>query len=114
MKEITSNLPEDLKKEALNTFVENIKAGLTIKDCIFKVQNDVLPKVPTERNKFYIKFTYENQLQVDFINCNDHPLNIIIKIEIGVNKFKNGNAQLYHKIGVAPKDDPRGVNFKIL
>jgi len=91
LKEITSNLPEDLKKEALNTFVENIKAGRTIKDCVFKVQNDVLPKVPTERNKFYIKFTYENQLQ----------------IEIGVNKFKNGNAQFFHKIDVAPRDEPR-------
>ena len=25
-------------------------------------------------------------------------------LEIGVNKFKNGNAQFYHKIGVAPKE----------
>ena len=26
-----------------------------------------------------------------------------LKVEIGVNKFKNGNAQFYHKLGVAPK-----------
>jgi len=88
LKEITSNLDESLKEEALNTFCDSVKDGFAIKDCIFKVQNDVLPKVPKERNKFFIKFTYDNQLQ----------------LEIGVNKFKNGNAQFYHKIGVAPKE----------
>jgi len=86
LKEITSNLEEDLKEEALNAFLETVKDGFSIKECIFKVQDQVLTKVPKERNKFFIKFTYDNQLQ----------------IEIGVNKFKNGNAQFYHKIGVAP------------
>jgi len=90
LKEITSNLQDDLKEEALSAFKDSVKDGYSIKDCIFKVQNDVLPKVPNERNKFFIKFTYDNQLQ----------------IEIGVNKFKNGNAQFYHKIGVAPKETP--------
>ena len=28
-----------------------------------------------------------------------------LKIEIGVNKFKNGNAQFYHRLGVAPKKE---------
>merc|ERR1711915_1101825 len=86
LKEISSNLQDDLKEEALSAFKESVKEGWSIKDCICKVQNEVLPKVPKERNKFFIKFTYDNQLQ----------------IEIGVNKFKNGNAQFYHKIGVAP------------
>ena len=27
------------------------------------------------------------------------------QIEIGVNKFKNGNAQFYHRLGVAPKKE---------
>ena len=64
LKEITSNLDETLKEEALNAFLDSVKNGLAIKDCIFKVQNDVLPKVPKERNKFFIKFIYDNQLQV--------------------------------------------------
>jgi len=89
LQEITSNLDESLKEEALDSFLETVKDGYTIKDCIFKVQNEVLPKVPKERNKFFIKFTYDNQLQ----------------IEIGVNKFKNGNAQFYHRLGVAPKKE---------
>jgi len=96
LKEITSNLQEDLKEEALTAFKETVKDGWSIKDCIAKVQNEVLPKVPNERNKFFIKFTYDNQLQ----------------IEIGVNKFKNGNAQFYHKIGVAPKETPEIQEFK--
>ena len=64
MTDITSNLEKNLKDEALALFMESVDAGLSIKDCIFKVQNDVLPKVPRERNKFFIKFTYDNQLQV--------------------------------------------------
>ena len=38
---------------------------------------------------------------------------LLPKIEIGVNKFKNGNAQFYHKIGVAPKETP-GLNFQVV
>eukprot|EP00092_Neocalanus_flemingeri_P012655 GFUD01013638.1.p1 GENE.GFUD01013638.1~~GFUD01013638.1.p1 ORF type:complete len:502 (+),score=135.36 GFUD01013638.1:39-1508(+) len=98
LKEITSNLQEELKEDALNAFKDSVKDGYSIKDCISKVQNDVLPKVPNERNKFFIKFTYDNQLQ----------------IEIGVNKFKNGNAQFYHKIGVAPKETPEIKEHKEL
>jgi len=90
LKEIESNLQDDLKEEALIAFKETVSQGWSIKDCICKVQNEVLPKVPNERNKFFIKFTYDNQLQ----------------IEIGVNKFKNGNAQFYHRIGMAPKECP--------
>jgi len=96
LKEITSNLQDDLKEEALNAFKASVQDGWSIKDCICKVQNEVLPKVPNERNKFFIKFTYDNQLQ----------------IEMGVNKFKNGNAQFYHKIGVAPKECPEMKEHK--
>jgi len=96
LKEIESNLQDDLKEEALIAFKETVSQGWSIKDCICKVQNEVLPKVPNERNKFFIKFTYDNQLQ----------------IEIGVNKFKNGNAQFYHRIGVAPKECPEIVEQK--
>merc|ERR1711862_972238 len=97
LREITSNLDDSLKEEALESFLDSVKQGHAIKDCIFKVQNDVLPKVPKERNKFFIKFTYDNQLQ----------------IEIGVNKFKNGNAQFYHRLGVAPKEEPERNQQKI-
>ena len=64
LREVTSNLDDSLKEEALESFLDSVKDGFAIKDCIFKVQNDVLPKVPKERNKFFIKFTYDNQLQV--------------------------------------------------
>ena len=64
VKEISSNLEEPIKNEALNSFLESVKTGNSIKDCIFKVQNEVLPKVPNERNKFFIKFTFDNQLEV--------------------------------------------------
>ena len=63
-----SNLEDKLKDEGLSTFLESVNAGDSIKDSIFRVQNDVLPKVPKERNKFFIKFTFDNQLQVQTIN----------------------------------------------
>ena len=63
IKEVSSNLEEPIKNEALSSFLESVKTGNSIKDCIFKVQNEVLPKVPNERNKFFIKFTFDNQLQ---------------------------------------------------
>ena len=78
MTDITSNLENYLKDEALILFKESVDAGLSIKDCIFQVQNGVLPKVPKERNRFFIKFTYDNQLQVRhylyFINRCPHSL----------------------------------------
>ena len=93
-----------MKDEALNTFLVSVKTGNSIRDCIAAVQNEVLPKVPNERNKFYIKFTFDNQLEVTImLVTNVRLMYVHLKIEIGVNKFKNGNAQFYHKIGVAPK-----------
>ena len=94
-----------MKNEALNLFLESIKTGNSIKDCIFKVQNEVLPKVPNERNKFFIKFTFDNQLQASSLKesrATTGVNNSHFQIEIGVNKFRNGASQLYHKIGVAP------------
>ena len=34
------------------------------------------------------------------------------QIEIGVNKFKNGNAQFYHKLGIAPQPDTKAETEK--
>merc|ERR1712179_191480 len=90
LQEITSNLPTDLKAEALVTFLDAVKDGLSIAACVSRVQDQVLQKVPNERSKFFVKFVYDNQLQ----------------IEIGVNKFKNGNAQYYHRLGVQPRVNP--------
>merc|ERR1712228_458088 len=64
LQEIASNLSDDLENEALEVFKEAVQQGWSIKDCINKVQNEILPKVPNERNKFYIKLTYDNQLEV--------------------------------------------------
>ena len=60
------------------TFLDAIKDGLSIASCISRVQDQVLHKVsgtmgprtsrhqvPNERNKFFIKFVFDNQLQVD-------------------------------------------------
>merc|ERR1712215_336657 len=66
LQEIASNLSDDLENEALEVFKEAVQQGWSIKDCINKVQNEILPKVPNERNKFYIKLTYDNQLEVFF------------------------------------------------
>jgi len=97
LQQITSSLPKELKAEALVTFMDAIKDGLSIASCISRVQDQVLHKVPSERNKFFIKFVFDNQLQ----------------IEIGVNKFKNGNAQFYHKLGVQPRDNPEQLEKKV-
>ena len=78
LKEITSNLEDDLKEEALNAFKETVADGWSIKDCICKIQNAVLPKVPNERNKFFIQFTYDNQLQVGR-KCN---INMLLNLRI--------------------------------
>jgi len=96
LQEITSNLPTDLKAEALVTFLDAVKDGLSIAACVSRVQDQVLQKVPNERNKFFVKFVYDNQLQ----------------IEIGVNKFKNGNAQYYHRLGVQPRENPEEAERK--
>ena len=44
------------------------------------------------------------------LSSTNKEFNLNFQIEIGVNKFPNGAAQLYHKIGVAPapKDPPPG------
>jgi len=96
LQEITSNLPTDLKAEALVTFLDAVKDGLSIAACVSRVQDQVLQKVPNERSKFFVKFVYDNQLQ----------------IEIGVNKFKNGNAQYYHRLGVQPRENPEEAERK--
>merc|ERR1712002_651072 len=82
LKDVTSNLEEELKEEALSVFLSSVTEGLSIKDCITNVQDQALVKVPNERNKWFIRFVYDNKL----------------KIEIGVNKFRNGNSQLYHSL----------------
>ena len=82
---VDSNLGEELREEALALFRQAVKQGHSIKvsyycktmivmklgecltvlqDCIARVQEEVLPRVPNERNKFFIKFTFDNQLQV--------------------------------------------------
>merc|ERR1712240_168929 len=84
LKDVTSNLEEELKEEALSVFLSSVTEGLSIKDCIANVQDQALVKVPNKRNKWFIRFVYDNKLQ----------------IEIGVNKFKNGNSQFYHSLGL--------------
>ena len=77
----SSNLiPKFLDQQALVTFLDAVKDGLSIAACISRVQDQVLHKVgwgviikyseppynqvPNERCKFFVKFVYDNQLQV--------------------------------------------------
>jgi len=88
LKDVTSNLEEELKEEAQLVFLESVDEGLSIKECIAIVHDEVLHKVPKQRNKWFIQFVYDNRLQ----------------IEIGVNMFKNGNSQFYHSLGLYDPD----------
>ena len=48
------------------------------------------PQVPTVRCKFFVGFVYDEELDV----------------EIGVNKFVNGSAQYYHRLGLIKRQTP--------
>ena len=80
LKDVTSNLEEDLKEEALSVFLSSVTEGLSIKDCIANVQDQALVKVPNERNKWFIRFVYDNKLKVNF-NEDDIADTIIAKKE---------------------------------
>ena len=95
-------MDEDKTEEAKLFFLQAVEEGLLVKNCISEVHNKVAwllviirtfssdkvsDKVlatvtPGKRGRLFVKFLFSSKLLV----------------EIGVNQFRNGNRQLYHKV----------------
>ena len=102
LEDVFSNLDEDKMEEAKLVFIHAVEEGLLVKNCISEVHNKVawllvvirtfssdkgsdkvLANVPPgKRGRLFVKFLFSSKLLV----------------EIGVNQFRNGNRQLYHKV----------------
>merc|ERR1712083_656487 len=82
LQEVESDLPEDIRDDALRVFRSAIADKCTIQDAINKVNKEALCEVET-RFKGLIKFDYDTNV-----------------IQINVNKFGNGNAQFSVGMGV--------------
>merc|ERR1712200_302416 len=80
LQEVESDLPDDIRDDALRVFRIAVDSKCTIKEAIDKVQKEALIEVETrfkgQRFKGFIKFDYDTNV-----------------IQINVNKFGNGNAQ---------------------
>jgi len=87
LQEVESDLPEDIRDDALRVFRGAIADKATIQDAINKVNKEALCEVETrfkgQRFKGFIKFDYDTNV-----------------IQINVNKFGNGNAQFSVGMGV--------------
>jgi len=86
LQEVESDLPDDIRDNALRVFRLAVAQSCTIKDAIEKVQKEALVEVETrfkgQRFKGFIKFDYDTNV-----------------ITINVNKFGNGNAQFSTGLG---------------
>jgi len=86
LQEVESDLPDDIRDDALRVFRLAVAQKCTIKDAIEKVQKEALTEVETrfkgQRFKGFIKFDYDTNV-----------------ISINVNKFGNGNAQFSAGVG---------------
>jgi len=86
LQEVESDLPDDIRDDALRVFRLAVAQKCTIKDAIDKVQKEALIEVETrfkgQRFKGFIKFDYDTNV-----------------ITINVNKFGNGNAQFSAGVG---------------
>jgi len=87
LQEVESDLPEDIRDDALRVFRSAIADKSTIQDAINKVNKEALCEVEErfkgKRFKGFIKFDYDTNV-----------------IQINVNKFGNGNAQFSVGMGV--------------
>jgi len=86
LQEVESDLPENLRDEAVLCFEAAVANRMQVGDAITKVQNDVLKKCDDvfkgQRYKGFIKFDYETNV-----------------VTINVNKFAGGNCQFSAGIG---------------
>jgi len=86
LQEVESDLPDDIRDDALRVFRIAVDQKMPIKDSIEKVQKDALSVIEErfkgQRFKGFIKFDFETNV-----------------IQINVNKFGNGNAQFSAGVG---------------
>merc|ERR1712154_663409 len=86
LQEVESDLPDDLRDQALLAFKAAVDMKMSVGDAITKVQKDVLSKCDDvfkgQRFKGFIKFDYETNV-----------------VTINVNKFAGGNCQFSAGIG---------------
>jgi len=86
LQEVESDLPENLRDEAVLCFEAAVANKMQVGDAITKVQKDVLSKCDDvfkgQRFKGFIKFDYETNV-----------------VTINVNKFAGGNCQFSAGIG---------------
>jgi len=86
LQEVESDLPTDIRDDALRVFRLAVSQKSTIKEAIDKVQKEALVEVDTrfkgQRFKGFIKFDYGSNV-----------------ITINVNKFGNGNSQFSCGVG---------------
>merc|ERR1711974_265064 len=86
LQEVESDLPENLRDEALLCFEAAVANRMTVGDAITKVQKDVLSKCDEvfkgQRFKGFIKFDYDTNV-----------------VSIQINKFAGGNCQFSAGIG---------------
>jgi len=87
LQEVESDLPDDLRDQALLAFKAAVDSRMSVGDSIAKVQKDVLSKCDEifkgQRYKGFIKFDYDTNV-----------------VEIKINKFANGNSQFSSGVGV--------------
>ena len=71
--EVESDLPEDLRDEAVLCFEAAVANRMQVGDAITKVQNDVLKKCDDvfkgQRYKGFIKFDYETNVVTINVSC---------------------------------------------
>merc|ERR1712212_495006 len=93
LQEVESDLPEDIRDDALRVFRSAIADKCTIQDAINKENKEALCEVEErfkgQRFKGFIKFDYDTNV-----------------IQINVNKFGNGNAQFSVGMGVKKMVSP--------
>jgi hypothetical protein len=86
LQEVESDLPDNLRDEALLCFEAAVANRMTVGDAITKVQKDVLSKCDEvfkgQRFKGFIKFDYDTNV-----------------VSIQINKFAGGNCQFSAGIG---------------
>jgi len=86
LQEVESDLPENLRDEALLCFEAAVANRMSVGDAITKVQKDVLSKCDEvfkgQRFKGFIKFDYDTNV-----------------VSIQINKFAGGNCQFSAGIG---------------
>eukprot|EP00090_Calanus_glacialis_P015338 TRINITY_DN24219_c0_g1_i1.p1 TRINITY_DN24219_c0_g1~~TRINITY_DN24219_c0_g1_i1.p1 ORF type:complete len:120 (-),score=35.80 TRINITY_DN24219_c0_g1_i1:224-583(-) len=79
---IDSNLPVENYQKAMEVFSEAVRDIIKVGDVINLIHNEALQNLPDVRQRFFIRFEYGDKI-----------------LEIGVNKYSNGNTQGFQIVG---------------